>query len=361
MSARCNPLPLPRFRPFPAILPGDLDLHPRASPLFLPVLTHKARELRGLSPAAVPASARLQPLPLPRFRPFPAVLPGGPHLHPRASPLFLPVLAQKVVLPRHPAPRPLADGRGTVSPPAPAAGSGRLGRFRRLYVPAPSHRVVHPPGSPRAPVALAAPASPPAQARTLAEPVGALRAWRRILPLLLAVALSAAGATHAAERSPLERCREALSREQSPLYKLPTPAPVHYALGRIAEGCHDALPQLAAAARRARRQSRAERAVTLGAAAAPLLPPESALPGPQGSALEASLLGRLPPLLDVGERSLEPLDAGTYLYLVALAGALGPLGEDGPHTVTRFFRITLIALGSEAASAPMRARGGTAR
>lgn len=167
-----------------------------------------------------------------------------------------------------------------------------------------------------------------------------------LFPVVLGLALGASPPALASESAALTRCREAISRNQAPLYQLRTPGPVRHALAVIARGCREALPVLSDAARRAARQSRAERAVTLGRAVQDRLPAEAARPGPTGSALEAVLLAKLPLLDGLDEAHVERLDAGTYLFFLVLARELAPL-LDGPSSPQRFFHLALTGLSSE--------------
>lgn len=155
------------------------------------------------------------------------------------------------------------------------------------------------------------------------------------------------GSTALATPTPaLQSCRSALHQGLAPLYHLPTPQPVRHALKVVAKGCAQALPSLAQAAGKASSQSRTERALTLGQAVRSLVPPASLLPGDEGSALEAFVLGNLPLFAGLSRTVAERLDAGTLLYLEVLYRALQPIPvQDDP--VERFFGLLLVALQAE--------------
>ncbi len=121
-------------------------------------------------------------------------------------------------------------------------------------------------------------------------------------------------------------CRDGLHRALGEVEKMHTSRRLAPVLAAVGERCQDALGPLAIAAQTASESGMPRRAVQLAAAAAPLLPPTCVAEDPAGPALEPSHACPPPESFALAEPLLQHLDAGTYLFALALREQLGKRG-----------------------------------
>jgi hypothetical protein len=121
-------------------------------------------------------------------------------------------------------------------------------------------------------------------------------------------------------------CRQGFNEARIKLEQIHPMRRLVPALRAVGAHCQGAVGTLALAAREAGEVGMPRRAVLLAAAATQYLPPTCATPDPAGPALEVSHACPPPDAFSLAEPLLMDLDAGTYLYALALREQLGRAG-----------------------------------